>query len=122
MLIILLLGGGRFNNNVIIFWFDNSFHADNKQKDIFVFGKNPGDRLDNTAITAEGITKNVCLNLHWNGSNRFLFVNGAKVYQLKVKYSETDGYQLCLDNISQDFIFDRMKKTGLYECVNNVSV
>ena len=44
-----------FDENVIIFGVDNSYfmHADNKKKDMLVFGKVPTNGLDDTTITAE---------------------------------------------------------------------
>ena len=54
-----------------------------------------------------------CLSLHYNGTNSFLFVNAAKIYQFKVKNSEMKKYPLLLGNISKDFTANNMKKTGL---------
>ena len=50
------------------------------------------------------------LSLYYNGSNSFLFDNAAKMYQFKVKDSEIKPYLLCLDNISQNFTINNMKK------------
>ena len=32
--------------------------------------------------------KKFCLNLHYNGANSYLFVNGAEIYKFKAKDSE----------------------------------
>ena len=40
------------------------------------------------------------LNLHYNVSNSFLFVNALKMYQFKAKDSEIKLYPLCLGNVS----------------------
>ena len=54
------------------------------------------------------------LNLDYNGSNSFLFVNTTKIYQVKAKHSEINNYTLCLGNISKDFTIKNLKKkTGL---------
>ena len=53
------------------------------------------------------------LNLHYNGSNSFLFVNATKIYQFKSKDSEIKKYSLCLWNISNNFTANYMKRTGL---------
>ena len=45
-------------------------------------------------------------SLHYNGSNGFLFVNVAKIYQFEAKDSELKKYILRLGNISKDFIND----------------
>ena len=63
-----------------------------------------------------------CLNLHYNGSNSFLFVNATKIYQLKEKDSEIKESPLCLENISKTFSVNNMKNTGLNGSVYNFSV
>ena len=57
------------------------------------------------------------LSLHYSGSNRFLFVNVTKTYQLKAKDSDIKPCTLCLGNISRDFTIDNVKKTGLNRVV-----
>ena len=81
--------GSRFGKNVVIFGVDNSssVHTNNREKDIFIFGKIPTDGLDDNTIKAEveysiNFTEKqnkFWLNLHYNGSNSFLFVNGVKI-------------------------------------------
>ena len=68
-----------FSQNVLIFGVDMSSSAriDNKKKDILVLGKH--------ALTAEKIysvnftvtKKKLCLSLHYNRANSYLFVNGT---------------------------------------------
>ena len=41
----------------------------------------------------------VCLSLHYNGSNSYLFVNGTDIYKFKAKDSEIVAAPLCLRNI-----------------------
>ena len=53
------------------------------------------------------------LNLHYNGSNSFLFVNATKIYQFKSKDSEIKKYPLSLWNISNNFTANYMERTGL---------
>ena len=96
-------------------------HIDNKGKDILILGKDPAQRLGNTTLTAEAqylinfsrSNRKFCLSLHFNGSNRFLFVNATEIYQFKAKDSEIKDYALHLRNISKDFKINNMKKTGL---------
>ena len=57
------------------------------------------------------------LNLHYNGSSRFVFVNAAKIYQFKAKDSEINDYVLYSGNISKDFTMNNMKKSGFREVV-----
>ena len=52
----------------------------------------------------------ICLSLHYNGVNSYLFVNGIEVYNFKTKDSEIVATPLCLGNISKDFSVNNMKK------------
>ena len=71
----------------------SSVRVDNKGKDILILGEGPTQRLDDSTLKAEAkyLTnftqsgKTFVLSLHYNGSNSFLFVNAAKVYQVKAK-------------------------------------
>ena len=87
--------------------------------------------LDKTKIKPEAKYSNnltrsrkfFCLNLHYNGSNSFLFVNATKIYQFKAKDSEIKKYPLGLGNISKGFSVSNMKKeTGLNGYVEDISV
>ena len=66
--------------------------------------------------------KKLCLSLHYNGANSYLFVNGTEIYKFKVKDSEIVATPLCLGNISKDWSTDNMKKTGFNEYVYDFSV
>ena len=46
-------------------------------------------------------TKKFCLNLHYNGANSYLFVNGNDIHKFKAKDSEIVATPLCLGNISK---------------------
>ena len=102
---------GGFAQNVLIFGADISFssHIDNKKKDILVLGKGPTQGLEHT-LAAEKmcsinftVTKNkFYLNLHYNGANSCLFVNGTEICKFKAKDSEIVASPLCLGNISKD--------------------
>ena len=65
----------------------SSVHTDNKGKDILILDKGPTRALNHTLtvetqwsihFTRPGIK--LCLSLHYNGSNSFLFVNATKIY------------------------------------------
>ena len=90
------------------------------KEDILTVGKGPSQGLDDTTLTTESEYSNVTedgnkfyLSLYYNGSNGYLFVNGAKICQFKAKYSELIAYPLRLVNISEDFTDDNMKETRL---------
>ena len=109
-----------FGQNVLIFGADvsSSAHIDNKKKDILVLGKGPTQGLEHT-LTAEKMysinftvpKKKFCLSLHYNGANRYLFVNGTEIIKFKAKGSKIIPSTLCLGNISKDWSADNMKKT-----------
>ena len=98
----------------------NSLNIHNKGKDTLVHGRGPTQRLEST-LTAEKMysvnftvtKKKFCLNLHYNGRNSYLFVNGIEIIKFKAKNSAIVAIPLCLGNISKDWSTDNMKKTGL---------
>ena len=66
--------------------------------------------------------KKLCLSLHYNRANSYLFVNGTEIYKFKAKDSEIVATPLFLGNISKDFSVDNMKKTGLNGYIYDFSV
>ena len=66
--------------------------------------------------------KKFCLNLHYNGANSYLFVNGTEIYKFEAKDSEIVATPLCLGNISKDWSVDNMKKIGFTGYVYDFSV
>ena len=62
------------------------------------------------------------LSLHYNGTNRYLFVNGTVVIKFKVKDSKIVAYPLYLGNSSIEFFVDKMKHTRLNRYVYDFSV
>ena len=106
--------------DIIIFGVDNSssVHIDGRNKNILVLAEGPTQGLDNAAITGKSrhpinfieSEKRFVFSLHYNGSNRFLFINAVKMYQFKTRDSEIKPYPLILGNISKDFTLDNMKK------------
>ena len=107
----------------------SSAHIDNKKKDILVLAKRPTQGLEHT-LTAEKMysisftvtRKKFCLSLHYNGANRYSFVNGTEIYKFKAKDSEIVATPLCLGNISKDWSVDNMKRTGFNGYVYDFSV
>ena len=85
-----LFTDGSYGKNIISFRADmsSSVHVKNKEKDILILGEEPTQGLDNTTFTAEAkypinftqSGKRFVLNLHYNRSNSFLFINARKVY------------------------------------------
>ena len=87
----------------------SSTKIDNRKKDILILGKGPTQGLEHT-LSAEKMfsinftekDKKFCLNLHYNGANSYLFVNGKEIQKFKAKDSEMVATQLCLRNISKN--------------------
>ena len=121
-----------FGRNVIVFGVDmsSSTKIDNrKKKDILILGKGPTQGLEHT-LSAEKMysinftehNKKFCLNMHHNGANSYLFVNGKEIYKFKAKDSEIVATPLCLGNILKDWSLDNRKKTGLNGYVYDFSI
>ena len=102
---------------------------DNEKKYILILGKGPTQGLEHT-LTAEELhsisiaenNKKFCLSPHYNGANRYLFVNGTDIIKCKAKDSEIVATQLWLENFSKCFSVDNVKKTGLNGYVYDFSV
>ena len=85
----------RFHSHLQFLWtsfiilgVDNSssVHLGDKNKNILVLGEGPRQELDNTAKYPTNFTeqgKKLVLNLQYNGSNSFLFVNATNICQVK---------------------------------------
>ena len=91
----------------------SSLHIDDENKE------GPTQELDDATLTAEAKypinftqpRKRFVLNLHYNGSNSFLFVNATNIYQFKaIRDSEIKDYTLCLGNTSKDFTVKKKKQ------------
>ena len=69
-----------------------------------------------------GQQKQIYLNLHYHGVNRYIFVNGVEIYNFKAKDSEVNAAPLCFVNMLKNCSVDKIQKTGLYEYKYNFSV
>ena len=108
----------------------SSAHADNKGKDILILGKGPTQGLGEHSLTAKKMYSvnfadngdKYCLNLHYNGANNYLLVNGVVIIKFKAKVSNIIATPLCLGSISKDWSVDNMKDIGLNGYVYDFSV
>ena len=66
--------------------------------------------------------KKICVSLHYNGDNSYLFVNGKEIINFKAKDSEILPYPLCLGGLSKDFSPSNATKTGQGGYVYDFSV
>ena len=83
---------GGTGRNLIMFGVEmsSSTKIDNTKKDILIRGKGPTQRLKHTlsagkvcSIDFTENNKKLCLSLHYNGANSYLFVNGIEFINLK---------------------------------------
>ena len=99
-----------------------SKHANNKANNIYVMGKDYIQKINDTKIYAEKMYyrnftdpgKNFVLNLHYNGNNSYLYVNGNQELKFKVKTDQLVKEKLCLGNLSDQWTTSESEKTGLY--------
>ena len=66
--------------------------------------------------------KKFVLNLHYNGDNSYLFINGIQELKLKARDSEIKRAILTLGNILAEFSTTNVTKTGLYGRVYDFAV
>ena len=64
------------------------------------------------SISFTVVRKKLCLSLHYNGADSYLFFNGTEIYKFKAKGSEIVVSPICLGNVSKDWSVDSMKSTG----------
>ena len=121
---------GNFNHttiarNVIIFGADMSFskHANNKANNIYVMGKDYIQKINDATIYAEKMFyrnftdpgHKFILNLHYNGDDSYLFVNGREELNFKAKTDQIINNQLCLGNLSFDWTKDETKNFFIWK-------
>ena len=75
-----------------------------------------------TQLILQSITKSFVLSFHYNGANSYIFINGFEFHKFKSKYSEIKAAALSLRNVSNFFLVDNVKETGLHVYVYDFSV
>ena len=60
--------------------------------------------------------------MHYNGANSHIFASGTESFKFRAKDSEIVATPLCLQNISEDWSVDNLKKTGFHGYVYDFSV
>ena len=123
---------GGTGRNVITFGVDmsSSTKIDNKRKDISILGKGPTQALGQHSLSAEKnysinftkVNTKFCLNLHYNGANSYLFINGTEIHQFTAKDSKIVPDNLYLGNVSKDFSASIIKKAGFNGNIYDFSV
>ena len=109
--------------NVIIFGADMSFskHSNNKANNIYLMGKDYIQKINDTIYAEKMFSRNFTdpghkfiLSLHYNGDNGHLFVNGREELKFKTNTNQIINTNLCLGNLSNDWIRNESAKTSLY--------
>ena len=63
----------------------------------------------------------VCLSLHYNDDESYLYVNKTEIYKFKAKYN-ISRYNFCLASVSQDFTKDEQDETSLNDTILYFSI
>ena len=79
----------------------SSISIDNRGKDILILRKGFAK-----------VNAKFYFSLYYNGEKSYLFVNGTDIHKFTAKDFKIVPYNLCLGNVSKDFLASNMKKTG----------
>ena len=87
----------------------SSTKAVNKKKYFLIWCMGPTQGLEHT-LSAEKMysinftenNKKLCLSLHYNRANSYLFVNCTETHKYKAKDSKIVATPLCVENISKN--------------------
>ena len=74
------------------------------------------------SINFTKVNPKFCLSLHYNGANRYLFVNGKDIHKFTAKDCEIVPNSLCLGYVSKDFSVSNMKKAGFNGYIYDFSI
>ena len=111
-------GWWSFNNdtarNVIIFGVGNSSssHSNNCKNKILMLGEGPTFGMNGKfgllekkfSINFTKANTKLCLSLHYNANNSYLFVNGKEIFKFKADNKNVNfPTQFCLGRISDEF-------------------
>ena len=110
--------------NVLIFGAGMSFsvHATNRANHIYLMGTGLTQGINDTSIYAEkkfyrnftDFGQKFMLNLHYNGDDSYLFVNGRQELKFKAKTDQLVKEKLCIGNLSDQWTMSESEKTGTY--------
>ena len=115
-------GGINNRRNVLIFRVHESslVHKNNKANNIYVMGDLFVQCINDTTLYVEklysqnftAVNKKFVLNLHYNGDDSYLFINGKRELKFKAKDDQIVKEILCLGNIDDDWTAANAQKTG----------
>ena len=74
------------------------------------------------SINFTKVNTKLCLSLHYTGANSYFFVNSTEIHKFTSKDSMIVPNNLCLGNVSEDFLTSDMKKTGFNGYIYDFSV
>ena len=109
--------------NVLNFGVDMSFsvHATNRANNIYVTGTGLTQGIHDTTIYAKknlyrnfkDFGKKIMLNLHYNGDDSYLFVNGRQELKFKCKTDQLVKEKLCIANLRDQWTTSESEITGI---------
>ena len=118
-----------FNNgtarNVKIFGADNSFSSVGKNLKInfLILGLGPRYGINESFGKPEKKLVLICLSLHYNGDNSYLFVNGKEIIKFKADNKIVNfPIWFCLGSLSDGFSANKSGEVSLNGNVYNFSV
>ena len=59
--------------------------------------------IDNYPTLVNALLGAICLSVHDNGANSYLFVNGTEIHQFTTQHSQIVPNNLCLENVPKNF-------------------
>ena len=69
--------------------------------------------IDNYPTPVNALFGAICLSVHYNGANSYLFVNGREIHQFTTQHSQIVPNNLCLENVSKNLSPSDMKKLDI---------
>ena len=105
----------------------SSSHTDNQKNNFLVLSEGPSQGInDSTDASKKKISISVantelCLKLHYNDDESYLYVNETEIYKFKAE-DNISWYNFCLGSVSQNFTKDEQSEISLNGTVYDFSV
>ena len=122
-----------FARNAVIFGVDNcsSSHSDNRQNNFLILGEGPSYGINGSFISPEKkfsinfiqANTKLCLSLHYNADNSYLFVHGKEIFKFKTNNKNGNfATEFFLGSISNGFSSTESREVYLNGNMYNFSV
>ena len=125
--------GSGFARNVLIFGVDNSSssHTDIRKNKFLILNEGPTYDINkrfsllekNFSINFSKARSKFCFSLHYNGDNKYLFLNGKEIFTLKANNGNVKSSTwFFLDSIFDRFHAAKSREVSLGGNINDFSV